>query len=54
MNFLEYAYKIEASDIIDSYTGYPLQQPDFDYHIPNMLGRTSAQDEYQKHAEQFL
>lgn len=53
MNFLEYAYKIEASDIIDSYTGYPLQQPDFDYHIPNMLGRTSAQDEYQKHIRKF-
>lgn len=53
MNFLEYVYEVKASDTIDSYTGYPLQKPNFDYQIPDIFGRVSAQDEYKKHKEQF-
>ena len=53
MNFLEYVYEIQASDIIDSYTGYPLQKPYFDYQMPDLFGRASAQDEYKKHKDQF-
>ena len=53
MNFLKYVYEIKASDTIDSYTGYPLQKPNFDYHIPDILGGVSARDGYEKHKKQF-
>lgn len=53
MKFLKYVYEIKASDTIDSYTGYSLEQPTFGYQMPDILGRTSIQDEYKRHKEQF-
>lgn len=53
MNFLEYVYEIDGSDTIDSYTGYPLQKPDFDFTTPDIFGRVSAQDEYENHKVKF-
>ena len=53
MNFLEFVYEIKTSDTIDSYTGYPLQKPNLDYQVPDLFGRTSVQDEYKKHKDQF-
>ena len=53
MNFLEYVYEIKVSDTIYSYTGYPLQKPNLDDQMPDLLGRASAQDEYKKHKDQF-
>ena len=53
MKFLDYAYEIENSDTIDSYSGYPLQSPNFNYKIPDPFGRVSVQEEYKEHKQQY-
>ena len=53
MKFLYYAYKIKNSDTIESYSGYPLQSPKFNYEIPDPFGRVSVQDKYKEHKRQY-
>lgn len=53
MKFLDYAYKINNCDTIDSYSGYPVQSPNFNHKIPDSFSRVSVQAEYKEHKQQY-
>lgn len=54
MHFVEIAYKSQQTDVIDSYSGYPISSPKFSYRVNDPFNPPSDQEEYEESKEKYL